>query len=277
MIEPPPPALVVKPAATVIIFRQPVPTQPPELLMVQRANALRFAGGASVFPGGRVDPADRALAAGLAADSIDGKVVDLDELAARIAAIRETLEETGLAIAVDPPISGADAALARSLLLRDGALAPVLAQLGWRIAPDRLVPFARWWPGHNGSFDTRFYLVDLGTGAVDIAIDQTENTHMFWASATDALAMADRGEIQVIYPTRRNLERLAQFASFAEARAQAQALGVRLIIPAEIEQDGMCWLTIPDGHGYPVLRETMTSVARGWPARSAPGCASPAD
>ena len=42
---------------------------PPELLMVQRAREMRFAGGAAVFPGGRVDPADRALAARLTPDA----------------------------------------------------------------------------------------------------------------------------------------------------------------------------------------------------------------
>ena len=50
------------PAATVVIFRNCSAGGPPELLMVQRAKEMRFAGGAVVFPGGRVDPADRVLA-----------------------------------------------------------------------------------------------------------------------------------------------------------------------------------------------------------------------
>ena len=59
-------------------------------------------------------------------------------------------------------------------------------------------------------FDTRFYLANLGTGAVDVVVDQTENSHLFWASAQGALDLADRGKIKMIFPTRRNLERLAQ-------------------------------------------------------------------
>ena len=51
------------PAATVVIFRKAPDGGPPELLMVQRAQEMRFAGGAAVFPGGRIDPADRELAA----------------------------------------------------------------------------------------------------------------------------------------------------------------------------------------------------------------------
>ncbi len=251
----------VKPAATVVIFRHAAPDQPPELLMVQRAKNMRFAGGAAVFPGGRVDPADHDLAAKLA-EQCD-TVSDPEEGAARIAAIRETLEETGLAIGIDRPVSAAQAAQARKILLTEGALAPVLAHMGWQLAPHVLVPFARWCPMHEGSFDTRFYLADLGTGAVDITVDLTENTHLFWASAIDALAMADQGEIGVIYPTRRNLDRLALFSNFAEATAQALAYPVRMIVPATIEENGERWLTIPDGHGYPVTSESMTTVMRG--------------
>ena len=79
------------PAATLVIFRNAPAGGPPELLMVQRAKEMRFAGGAAVFPGGRVDDADFALAEALGAADEDHR----DELAARIAAVRETLEETG--------------------------------------------------------------------------------------------------------------------------------------------------------------------------------------
>ena len=49
------------PAATLVIFRD-RPDAPPELLMVERAKAMAFAGGAMVFPGGRIDPGDHILA-----------------------------------------------------------------------------------------------------------------------------------------------------------------------------------------------------------------------
>ena len=81
------------PAATVIVMRD-VPDGPPELLMVERAAAMSFAGGALVFPGGRVDPGDFVLAGRHAGD--------VEENAARIAAIRETLEEAGVAVGLYP-------------------------------------------------------------------------------------------------------------------------------------------------------------------------------
>jgi 8-oxo-dGTP pyrophosphatase MutT (NUDIX family) len=257
----PHPGIATVPAATVVIFRH-AAAGPPEVLMVQRAKEMRFAGGAAVFPGGRIDAADRELALAQAAPgSLEGAA--LDDAAARIAGIRETLEETGLAIGLDHPVSGPDAAEARRLLLTEGELAPVLAHMGWRIAPALLVPFARWCPQWEGAFDTRFYLADLGTGAVDITVDATENTRLFWISAADALQAADSGEISVIFPTQRNLERVALFASFAEARAHAEATPIRTISPLRVEGDGEPWLTIPEGLGYPVLGQALATVRRG--------------
>lgn len=249
------------PAATVIVFRRGIVTAEPELLMVVRSRALAFAGGAAVFPGGRVDDADRRLAMRLSHEA--GNV---DEAAHRIAAIRETLEETGLAVGLNGSVDATCALEARSMLIAEGALAPVLERFGWSIDWDALVPFTRWLPRgmrHERIFDARFYLADLGTGAVDVAVDATENTRLFWTTAQEALALADRGEIDIIFPTRRNLERLATFADFTAARAQAEAIGAPMITPAIVEQDGACWLTIPEGLGYPVTRERLDSAMRG--------------
>jgi 8-oxo-dGTP pyrophosphatase MutT (NUDIX family) len=244
-------------AATVVIFRHCAVGGAPQLLMVQRAKAMRFAGGAAVFPGGRTDPADRQLASRLFSEA------DPEVTAARIAGIRETLEETGLAVAVEQPVAAAEAAAARAFLLECGELAPVLERHGWTLDLDRLIPFAHWCPMRDGAFDTRFFLVDIGTGAVDITVDATENTRLFWASAAEALRMADAGEIQVIFPTQRNLDRLALFASFAEAQAQAEAFPMRMITPRTVERDGEHWLTIPDDLGYPVTEQSMATVSRG--------------
>lgn len=250
--------LTFKPAATVVIFRRALGGGgPAEILMVQRAQEMRFAGGAAVFPGGQVDAADRVLAAKIAADA------DPEETAAKIAGIRETLEETGLVIATTRAVHAEEARDARARLLEQGRLAPVLEQFGWTLDLDALTPFARWCPQWNGAFDTRFFLADLGTGAVEIAVDATENTRLFWVSAASALEMADAGEISVIFPTRRNLERLAQFASFAETRAHAEATPIRTICPQRAEHGDEAHLTIPEGLGYPITSQPMATVKRG--------------
>ncbi len=249
------------PAATLVIFRHSATGGPPEILMVQRAKEMRCAGGAAVFPGGRVDEADRVLASASGASDEDA----VEELAARIAAVRETLEETGLVVGIHQQPDLATARRARDLLLETKELAPVLAELGWTLDFDALVPFARWRPKHREIrvFDTRFYLADLGTGAVELQVDDTENTHLFWASAHEALEMAERGEIKVIFPTRRNLERLALFGSYGDALAHVAQFPVQMITPFMEMRDGQPWLLIPADAGYPVDGEALESAARG--------------
>lgn len=254
-----PASMTVKtvPAATVVIYRRDPAGGPAQLLMVERSASLAFAGGATVFPGGKIDPADWELAATLGGD--------LDDTAARIAGVRETLEETGLVVGVGGDVDGVLAAKARQLLLDQGNLAPVLDAFGWTLALDRLVPFARWWPRDRVErvFDTRFFLADIGTGAVDIAVDATENRHLFWASAAQALQLAGEGKIKVIFPTQRNLERLALFDTFQAARDHAEAFPIDTISPYVEEREDGRWLMIPDGLGYPILGERLDRAQRG--------------
>lgn len=253
-----PPAI---PAATLVIFRNHPEGGAPQLLMVERSASMRFAGGAAVFPGGRVDEADREFADALGAPDEDAR----EELAARIAAVRETLEETGLAVGIRERATLDEARRARALLLEDGKLAPVLETMGWTLDLDSLLPFARWRPKHREVrvFDTRFYLANLGTGAVDLLVDATENTHLFWASAQEALDLADEGQIKVIFPTRRNLERLALFGHFDEAVTHIGEYPVTMISPFMEDREGERWLCIPDDAGYPVTGEPLETATRG--------------
>lgn len=248
-----------RPAATTVIFRNDPAGGDAQLLLVERSGSMVFAGGATVFPGGRVDDADRELAGGLV------HTLEPDDAAARVAAIRETLEETGLVVGLAGAVDADRAAAARLLLQETGTLAPVLAEFGWTPDFDRLVPFARWWPRMRESriYDTRFYLANLGTGAVDLAVDATENQHLFWASAREALRLAEDGRIKIIYPTRHNLERLAQFADFASACSHARATPIITITPRIEQRDGQPWLVIPADAGYPVDGEPLGGAMRG--------------
>ena len=173
----------------------------------------------------------------------------------------------GKLIEIDLDESDADKArAARKYLEQTGELEPVLEHFGWELDLDQLVPFARWYPKNERIprvYDTRFYLADIGTGAVEIEADLSENTHLFWTTAQGALDSAERGDIKVIFPTRRNLERLALFENFAAAKAQAEAIPVRTITPFIGEMDGKSWLHIGEDLGYPVTGEPLNTVARG--------------
>lgn len=252
------------PAATIVIFRKCPDGGPPQVLMTVRSKTMTFAGGMAVFPGGRVDPADFELAERVAKQS--GGSIANDEVAHQIAAIRETLEETGLALGLSGDLSAEKAAAARAMLEKENVLAPVLEAFNWQLDLSQITPFARWFPKNeklSRVYDTRFYLADLGTGDVDVSIDNTENTRLFWTSAKGALDAAQRGEIKLIFPTRRNLERLALFSSYEEARAQAEAIPVKTIVPQVDTSSGKPMLTILEDAGYPVTAELLETVARG--------------
>ena len=81
--------------------------------------------------------------------------------------------------------------------------------------------------------------------------------------AADALTAADRGEIDVIFPTRRNLERLAQFDDFSEARAHAEATPMHTIVPFIEDGPQGRSLCIRGDCGYPVTSVLLDEAKRG--------------
>lgn len=254
------PASSARQAATLVIFRD-RDDGPSELLVMERSKGMAFAGGALVFPGGGVEPGDIVMAEALAND------MPVDEAAARIAAIRETLEESGLALGfVNPPDRFALAAM-RAAMAGGASFGALLAQAGLSLDLEALVPFARWHPSAKEHptrvYDTRFYLARMPEGSHHATVDATENVRLFWASAQDVLNRADRGECRIIFPTRRNLERLAQFPDFVAATAHARGLPVQKITPWIEERADGRYLCIGDCHGYPVTSEALDTAMRG--------------
>lgn len=248
-----------RPAATLLVVRDRM-AQAPEILMVERAPTMAFAAGALVFPGGAVDDSDRDLAASLPHG------LDMDDAAGRIAAIRETIEEAGLAIGLSGNV---DAPMA--LRLRDGLrngrrLDELLDRHGIALALDALIPFARWHPPAHEAltriFDTRFYVARAPDGQI-ATVDTTENVHLFWRSAAETLALCDAGQGRVIFPTRRNLERIAARSCFTDLADHARAHPVEKIEPWIEERDGQPCLCIPDHLGYPVTAEPLANARRG--------------
>lgn len=244
------------PAATLVLFRD-GDGAAPDLLMVERAGDMAFAAGALVFPGGRVDPDDHMLAASFPA-------YDGDEAAARIAAIRETLEESGLAIGFATLPDRQEIAAIRAALSVGELFSTILARRGHMLDLAVLVPWARWCPSFREarSFDTRFYIARLPAGSPVATVDETENVNLFWASAQGVLDMVARGDAKAIFPTRRNLERLAQCADFESAAAHASGIAIRLIQPWVEKRDDGDLLLIPEDQGYPVTSELLASARR---------------
>ncbi|MEP6784766.1 MAG: NUDIX hydrolase [Sphingomonadales bacterium] len=241
------------PAATLVLFRD--GPSGPEHLFVERAATMVFAGGAVVFPGGRVDPGDYAAAARFPS-------FDLDEAAARIAAIRETIEEAGIAVGI---LGAADVEVLRTALHGGAEIGALLDAHDLTLDLDALVPFARWRPNfkETRTFDTRFYLARVEADHAEARVDTTENVHLFWATAIRVLTLADAKKVKVIFPTRRNLERLAKLDGFDAVAAHVAQHPVETITPWVEERNDVPHLCIPAGLGYPVTSEELSSAMRG--------------
>ena len=240
------------PAATLIVVRDRA-SGPPELLMVERAGGMAFAAGAWVFPGGRIDRADHEVgdALGIAADAV--------------AAIRETLEETAVPVGLCPQPDAAAALSLQDRLIADEPFGELVKSSGINIAADELIPFARWVPKFHAvrRFDTLFFIAQCPEGDWQTRVIEGECARAAWMSAAEVLDRDQRGEARLIFPTRRNLERLAQHGSFDEIRADALAHPIEPVTPWVEERDGAQFITIPAHLGYPVTQEKLEGLWRG--------------
>lgn len=258
-----------KPAATVVLLRD--TSHAPELLLVERARSMGFAGGMWVFPGGKVDDGDLNIARNPKwSRGFDG-LSDADA-AGRVASARETFEEAGVLLTHGPALDAHTRIdWRRRLNLANDhdeskRWAEILDATGHVLDAGALLPFSHWIPplahGVAKRFDTLFYLARLPAGE-EMTPDGREAVTAHWSTAAAALARADAGEIGIIFPTRRNLERLAQYASVDALWTATAARELRLIMPAIVQRDGAAWLTIPDDADYPVTAEKIESAMRG--------------
>ncbi|HEU5067744.1 MAG TPA: NUDIX hydrolase [Sphingomicrobium sp.] len=231
------------------------PEGSPELLMVERAKGMAFAGGALVFPGGRVDEADRALA----------RDYPVENAAARIAAIRETLEETAVAVGILPVPAPELCRELQHALLAGRGFGELLTEQRLRLNLGMLTPLARWVPKFHAvrRFDTLFFVVGAPERVPEPQVVGGECASAFWITAAEALERERSGEARLIFPTRRNLERLALHSSFEAMRADALAHSIAPITPWAETIDGEEYITIPADRGYPVTREKLDGLWRG--------------
>ena len=238
------------PAATLIVVRD-RPGGPPELLMVERAGGMAFAAGAWVFPGGRIDDSDRRL----------GEASGIEPAA--VAAIRETIEETAVPVGVAPTPDRTTARELQDALVEDRPLADLLGDL--ELDAGALTPFARWVPKFHAvrRFDTMFFVARCPEGEWEPRVIEGECAMAAWLTAVDLLDRDRRGEARLIFPTRRNLERLARHSSFDEIRADALAHPIDPVTPWVEEREGERFITIPDHLGYPVTQEKLDGLWRG--------------
>lgn len=244
------------PAATLVVWRDPPAGSDasPEILIVERSARMAFAAGAIVFPGGRVDAADRDLASSL------GK----PDQAAKVTAIRETIEETAVVSALVGSVDPALGLMLQQALLQGRDFATLLNDHGLRLDLDALTLFARWMPAFKQprKFDTLFFLALAPPGDWNPNFQPGECEAAEWASAAELLDRIDRGQANAIFPTKRNLERLAQHPSLDAAIGDARTHSLDTIIPWIEEIGGEPHVRIPEGRGYPIISEPLSTAFR---------------
>lgn len=255
------------PAATIILLRD----RPAyEVLMIERHADTPFAGGAIVFPGGRIEASDGAPAWRALCDGADH--VRDEEFAPRVAAIREAYEETGVLLARrgGALLSDTDAAalgeMRKGVEDDDTTFIELVRRHELRLALDALHLFARWEPPlrgleHQRRYHTWFFAAQTPDGQ-RAREDGNEATEVFWGAPADILQSCDDGKRKAIFPTRRNLELLGVSDGAGAALAFAGERRIDVIQPEIVDRDGALYLTIPDDMGYPVTQESVASAMR---------------
>ena len=244
-----------RPASTVVLIR---PSKARfEVFLVRRHDNVAFMGGAHVFPGGRVDAADRIEQPQRICDGVAeaaARMPDLPEteaVAYHVAAIRELFEEAGVLLA--RPF---DAERVRPFRQDVASGALTLEQLatreGLRLALDELVLFAHWvTPAIEiKRFDTRFFVARLPEGA-DPVHDNGETTHSEWMDPEDAVERCRRNDIALPPPTWTTLRTLEKLTSVDEAIAWARARQLVRIEPGFISNEEVTMLTLPGDPTFP--------------------------
>lgn len=256
------------PSATVLLLRE-GDDGTPQVFLQERHVESDFAGGAYVFPGGKVDDDDRAMP-GDVLGPVDAATLQArlgtstpdEAVALAVAAVREAFEEAGVLLAtrgsepVSPSfVAGLDAQRMRAALAERGSNTdwrPWLRDHDLVLDLGCLVPFA-WWITPHGvhrRYSTRFFVARVPPGqAGTLGHDGSEMTDSVWAPPSTALAAGESGQRVVIYPTRRTLARLADFddVDAVLAAARAGAVDLRPIVPVLRHTEDGIGVQHPDG------------------------------
>jgi 8-oxo-dGTP pyrophosphatase MutT (NUDIX family) len=236
------------PAATVLLLRD----RPGgvEVYLQRRPRRFGFAGGLWVYPGGRVDGADRdpAIDGHWAGPSPDawahrlGVRVD-DARGYVVAACREMLEEAGVLLAW-PAARPRDLAIARRDLLSGARnLAQVVGDLDVRVDTS-LLRYWAWWVTPEAEprrFDTRFFVARLPAGAA-VTPHEREVVEEMWAHAPVGGAM--------LPPTHHTLREVGAFGSSAAVLKAGAQRRVDRVLPMVDGRE----IVLPWGERHPLPR-----------------------
>lgn len=235
------------PSSTVMVLRDALDGL--EVLLMRRHADSGVLGGAHVFPGGKLDAADRAWSSlacdaspevfrdALAEPELEGSMA----LGLYAAAVRETFEECGLLLGL-PPEAALRVADLRERVRLGRSLAEGLQDSGLPVAFSALRPWSRWVTPRvptmmRKRFDTRFF-VAVAPPEQTVAHCTFETTEAVWLSPRAALSRCWSGEIDLAPPQIMSLGELSRLESVAAAMALAGSRRPPLIEPESLDVAG---------------------------------------
>lgn len=261
--------VTLRDAATVLLLRDGATGI--EVFMLRRNLNSDFVGGAYVFPGGAVDPADRradleAVCEGRTDADASARIgVPSGGLAFWVAAIRESFEEAGVLLAYDADDDLVDldqeadavrwAAHRTAVDQGERRLVQVCHDEGLRLAVDGMHHVAHWITpeGAPRRYDTHFFLAAAPANQTALH-DDHEVIANEWLRPADGIARVEAGELTMMPPTLACLRAIERFATTADALAAAERItdvpailprivvteggGVRVAMPGDPDYDG---------------------------------------
>ena len=244
-----------------------------EVLLQKRHAASSVLGGAHVFPGGKLDPADLELdmqahldrdPAALHQALREPALSPQEAAGLHVAALREAFEECGLLLA-----HGASQRVAELAALRatEGvSFNRLLADLSLCLDTSRLVPWSRWITPRVPSvtskrFDTRFFVALVEEGA-EVSHDDRELVETVWLQPRAALERYWQGRMMLAPPQIMGLAALARQDRAEDVLAAARAAGPALIEPHSCEIDGERVVCYPGDERHPVRQRALPGPSR---------------
>ena len=219
-------------AATVILTRERAGSL--QIYLLKRSSESGFMAGYYVFPGGTLENQDRNI--NVFKTHTD---LDLNQIAARfgegltaesalsfgVAAIRETLEEAGVFLAVNH--DSFEKKLKKVCRMRLTGHLPkdwfvkIVAGSTWRLTLTALARWSHWITPElmERRFDTRFFMADMPAGQY-CRPDSSETVQGLWISPEEGLSGNMDGKIPLSPPTLVTLHELMSYRNLTELRTE---------------------------------------------------------
>lgn len=234
------------PAASIILVRD--GNTGMEVLMMERAKTMRFAPGAFVFPGGKVDDEDRNYEQWVNFSTSD---IHKNDLHFRVAALRELYEETSVLLLKNKV----------SQVKKAQHFLGYVQSCGDLLDTNSLVPFAHWVTPETmpRRFDTHFYLAAHNGQAAEH--DGDEAVSLRWVAPEKLLQDWHEDKVPLMFPTRLNLMKLARAQTVDQALKQAREAKIVRTMPTVTRDKGSVSVSIDEASGYGVTHATEKELS----------------